>query len=105
MTPNINHNLYPTYAPSQQYTYWPNYYSNPVMLAPGTYQNPGLFERRSSAPLIQGHYYAGAMNSIDHSPSANRSTTVRVVGSDYGVVSASATKSGLHGKLADKSVT
>lgn len=105
MTPNINHNFYPTYAHSQQYTYWPNFYSNPAILAPGTYQNPGPFERRSSAPLVQRHYYAGGMNSIDHSPNANRSTMVRAVAGDYGVVSASATKSGIHGKLANKFVT
>ena len=101
MAPNINHNLYPTYPHSEQYAYWPNFYSNLAVLAPGTYQNPSLFERRSSAPLIQGRYYSGAMNSMVHNPNANRSTTIKVVGSDYGILTASASKPSLHSKLAN----
>ena len=101
MALNINHNLYPTYPQSQQYAYWPNLYNNPAMLTTGTYHNPGLYERRSSAPLVQGHYYhPGAVNSIVHNPNANRRTVAEAVGGNYGMLSASATKPSLHSKLA-----
>ena len=98
MAQNVNHHLHPAYQQSQQYTYWPTFYSNPAMLSPSVLQKPGPYERRSSAPLASEHYPSGAIQPAFYNTSG-RTTINKAFGSDYGTSGLAVAASYSHGRF------